>query len=414
MFAPEQAVVFVGQLCHLIGDHPHQFFLLRILHIDGRAHMQNAGVHMAEHAILQLMAVQQRAQLDDVVREIFRRHRCVFDKRDRARFALAVAEQADRLFAHTPQTIYRRSAPGNAVAQASGIAFASGQRGNQAIDTRAQFRFIVGGVFHQIDALDARAVRREKLRHFVPDDIAFGEVQDFGIDGFDTGGLRLHQAFGIAQGAVEIVVLHHRQSGKLGDGHQVEFYLSDKTQGAFTAAQNIVEVEAALLVADMRQIVASQAAIQFRKFGVDERVVFFLQIVHQTVDQPNAILLIAKCVQFLFRQRAGTQYRAVQQYRGQLQYVIAGFAVEAGALAGGVGIDHAADGGAVTGGQLRREEQTERLERSVQLVLDYTCFHPHPALGVVDLQNAIHMAGDIHHQTIRQRLPVGASAAAAR
>lgn len=42
--------------------------------------MQDAGVDVTEHAVLQVMAIEQRAERLDEVRQVFRRNRGVFDK----------------------------------------------------------------------------------------------------------------------------------------------------------------------------------------------------------------------------------------------------------------------------------------------------------------------------------------------
>src|SRR5688572_19979000 len=49
----------------------------------------------------------------------------------------------------------------------------------------------------------------------------------------------------------------------------------------------------------------------------------------------------------------------------------------------------------------------------IELVFDHTTLHTRPALFSVDLQNLVHVLGGVYHQTVGERLAVGASAAAA-
>ena len=61
---------------------------------SGRAHVQHAGIHVAEHAVLQAMTVQQRAELGNVLRQILGGHGRVFHEGLRPGLALHVAQQA--------------------------------------------------------------------------------------------------------------------------------------------------------------------------------------------------------------------------------------------------------------------------------------------------------------------------------
>ena len=94
--------------------------------------------------------------------------------------------------------------------------------------------------------------------------------------------------------------------------------------------------------------------------------------------------------------------------------MVAGLAVEAGTLAAGIGADHAADRGAIGGGEFRREEQAVFGQRGIELILHHAGLDAYPALVRVDLEDPVHVARDVHHKTLRQRLAVGAGSAAAR
>ena len=82
--------------------------------------------------------------------------------------------------------------------------------------------------------------------------------------------------------------------------------------------------------------------------------------------------------------------------------MVAGLAVDAGALAACIGVDHAADGGAVRGRQLRRKEQPVRLQRLVELILHYPGLDPNAPPRGVDLQDAVHVARQVDDEAIGQ------------
>lgn len=66
---------------------------LRVAHIQRRTHVQHAGVHVAEHPVRQIMAVQQRAEFFDIIRQMLWRHAGIFRERNRLRLPFAVAQQ---------------------------------------------------------------------------------------------------------------------------------------------------------------------------------------------------------------------------------------------------------------------------------------------------------------------------------
>ncbi|MNT20056.1 hypothetical protein D3C72_1553500 [compost metagenome] len=83
MFTPQQAAVFGGQCHHPIGELFHQHFLLGIAHVQRGTHMQHAGIDVTEHAVAEVVAVQQLTEFDDVIGQMLRRHAGVFGKGNR-------------------------------------------------------------------------------------------------------------------------------------------------------------------------------------------------------------------------------------------------------------------------------------------------------------------------------------------
>ena len=52
--------------------------------------MEHPRIDVAEHAVLQPHAIEQGAEFEDIVCQVFRRNRRVLDKRDRARLTRSV------------------------------------------------------------------------------------------------------------------------------------------------------------------------------------------------------------------------------------------------------------------------------------------------------------------------------------
>ncbi len=416
VFAPEQAFVFFDQLNHLVGDRADQGFLFRIFHVDGGAHVEYSRVHMAEHAVGHASLIQYLTELHDEVGQVFRRHSGIFHEGNGTGFTFGIAQQAHGFFAHGPDFCDRRRTPCEAVTQAAFTDIGVGiQLIGQRFDRGFQFFLAVGGVLHQVDALNRLAALRwrKELGHAVPDDVVHRQIEHLRVHGFDGGGFGFHQLGGIAQRRVKVPVVNIHQRGDLGDGQQVELGLGDKAQGAFAAAQHAVQIKATFGCAHMGKIVAGQAAIELGKFGVDQLGVVGVNLIECLVYLAHAILALADLGQLGVVHGAGGPVAAVEQYGAQLQHVVPGFAVAAGALAGGVGVDHAADGGPVAGGQIRGEEQSVGLEGRVQLVFHHAALDPRPALLDVDFEDLVHVFGGVHHQSVGEGLAIGAGAAAA-
>ena len=74
---------------------------------------------------------------------------------------------------------------------------------------------------------------------------------------------------------------------------------------------------------------------------------------------------------------------------------MASLAIDHRTLAAGIGIDHAADGGPIAGGQLRGKKQSLPGGAIIELIFDYTGLHSGPTFLRIHCQNAIHMAAGI-------------------
>ena len=164
----------------------------------------------------------------------------------------------------------------------------------------------------------------------------------------------------------------------------------------------------------MAQIVAGEKAVKGRELLGNQFALFAAAGKDGVIDASFRRLLLRQLFRQFYRHGAGVENAAAQQHRAQPQHVIGGFAVDQRTLPGGVGIDHAAQRGAVAGGKFRRKEVAQRLKIRIKLIFYHARLDAHPALLQVNVQNAVHIARHIHHDALIQRLAVSAGAATAR
>ena len=100
VLSPHQAAVFLGELDHAVRDAPESLLLLGIGHVECRPDMQHAAVDMAEHAVLKVVGVKKRAELQDVVSKMLRRNGGILSEGDRLGVSLCLAEEPYGLLSH--------------------------------------------------------------------------------------------------------------------------------------------------------------------------------------------------------------------------------------------------------------------------------------------------------------------------
>ena len=400
MLAPQQAAVALRKGCHRIADRAHQRRVLRVLHVQRRAHVQHAGVHVAEHAVLQAVTVQQCAELGNVFRQVLGGHGRVFDEGLRSCLTLHVAQQAHGTLAHGIDALDGVRSHRQRVAQTAhgGVGL---QVIHEALNARVHLGRVIAAEFHQVDAQGLLAFLLRKIfRHAVPDEIVHGQQQHLGIHRLDGQGLLRDQCPGVAQRIHEGGIAHVHQHRILRDGQHVEPRLHHEAQRTLGAAQHAVEIEAAVRTTQVRQVIAGQAAVELRKLRTDEIGLLVGNAAGRAVNLADAPGLRTQCFQSRIIHRLADEALAAQQHVVQRQHVVARLAVGAAALAAGVGVDHAAQRRPVGGGQLGGKEEAVRAERGVELVLHHAGLGTHPAFLGVDLQNAVHVPRQVHHQPV--------------
>ena len=371
--------------------------------------MQHAGIDVAEHAVTQPLAVEERPEFRDEIGEPFRRDGRILHEGDRAGIALGGAEEAHRLLAHGPEPL-DGVAPGDGEAEALRVGAALGlQQAGEPRQGGLHGGRVVADEFHEIDAVhrpSGRIVGKEGP-HLGPDRILAGERQHRGVDGLHRGGTERQQRLRVAERRIEIDVGQRDQHCGLRDRQHVEPRLGDQRQRSFGAADHALEVEPAARVAQMGEVVAGEAAVELGKALRDERRIRGDDGIDGAVDRPDPVVAPLGGFEPFRVEGLGGPDRAVGEHAGQRQDVIPGLAVEARALPAGIGGDHAADRGAVRGGEFRREEQAVLGELPVELVLHHSRLDPDEAVRDVDLQDAVHMPRGVDHEAVAQRLAVG-------
>ncbi len=164
----------------------------------------------------------------------------------------------------------------------------------------------------------------------------------------------------------------------------------------------------------MGEVVAGEAAVELGEPARDLIAMLPRDAIDHPVDLADAVVATLDRGERVVVERVRGPDRAVAEHGGQRPHVVACLAVKAGALATGVGRDHAADRGTVRGAEFGGEEQAVRPQRRIELVLDHAGLDPHAAVRDVDLEDAVHVAREVDHDARGERLTVGPGAAAAR
>ena len=146
-----------------------------------------------------------------------------------------------------------------------------------------------------------------------------------------------------------------------------------------------------MAIPQVRQVITGQAAVEGRELGRDQFALGVGDLAGGAIDMADSVVSGAQDFQLLRAGWSTVQTLATQQHGVELEHVITGLAVFAAALTAGIGGDHAADGGAVGSGKLRSKKQPMGLERSVELILDYTGLYPNPAILDIDIENLVHV-----------------------
>ena len=338
MLAPKEPAMLPREGLHLFGNAADQRLFGRIGQIKRGADVQHPGIHMAKHAIIQALGIQNGAKSGDKGLQRGGRHRAILDKGQGAAGGAAAPQEAHGLLAHLPDA-------GDGGAIGAGLSPPSRHRCGkdrlQPGDPRLQFCRIIGGDLHHIHAL--RGGIGETGRHPRPDRIGAREVEHPAVDGFNRGGPEWCQHLSVAQRRLEIVVKEQDHRGEARDRQQVQPRLGDQTQRPLGAADHRARIDAPVGAADMRQIIASEAAVHLRETLGDQCGLIGGDPCQKPQDLARAAGMLGQRFGVL---RPGLQHLAPRHDQRQVQHMVRGLAIGTRPLATGIGRDHAADGGA--------------------------------------------------------------------
>ena len=216
--------------------------------VEGRPHVQDAGIDMAEHAVGKAGAIEQCAELADIGREVFRRHGGILDEGDGPDRPVHIAEQADRPFAHRPDRLDIGMTPRDRIAQATRHC-ARGERRSHLGQLAVEFGFVVGEHFGDIDAVCGSACIVGKKRAMPVQTMSpLARPRTFSSTVSTEATLSAIERSGILQCRVEVPVADVDQCRMGGDRQKIEFGFGDHRQRSLGAAENGIQVETSVAV----------------------------------------------------------------------------------------------------------------------------------------------------------------------
>ena len=295
--------------------------------------------------------------------------------------------------------------------------------GQQGVDAAAQlghlglvFSLVGVGEFDDVEPLQILAGHLlNELFDRVPDDVGTGQPQHPGVHRLHRQGVSLHHKGGVSERRREAVVLDVDERPVARNGGDVEASLGDEAQRPFRAAQHPAHIQGVGVGGiEVLEIVTGQEAVELGEGGLYVGAPLAADAIEGAVDLPLAALQRQLVCQALAVHRLGRHDVTVLQHGLEPQHVIRGLAVHQRPLPRGICVDHAAQGGAVGGGEIRREEVAVGFEVGVELILHHPGLGPHPALLQINFQDLVHMAREIDDNAAAQGLTIGAGTAAAR
>ncbi|CAH0269337.1 hypothetical protein SRABI106_03016 [Rahnella aquatilis] len=150
--------------------------------------MQYTRIDMPEHAITEMMTVEQRTEFDNIIRQMLGRHTGVLRKRQRFSLPFGITQQTDGFLAHIINTLDTSQISANLVANHT--AFFITYQAIKAFAQRTDLSFnqvcIISGELNNVQSLHVFAFNvGDVITNAVPDNVFSRQIQYFGIDGFN-------------------------------------------------------------------------------------------------------------------------------------------------------------------------------------------------------------------------------------
>ncbi len=229
--------------------------------------------------------------------------------------------------------------------------------------TAAQIAFKIGkpprqsgrSIAVKLDDKDSTWVALQKIAQAGRVGIELGGIQDKAIHDFDRRRLVRQNAWHRREGFEQVGKLHDQKGLVSGNAHQPQLGLQNDSERSFGTDKEIGQVEMGRVAHETIEVIAADAPQDLGEAAFDLAGVRVRQLLNGAITRPLVILSPQFLRQLRRRYRSSVDDAAVRQKNAEFQHMIDGFAMDDGMGAGRIIGDHAADGGAVGRGDVRRE-----------------------------------------------------------
>ena len=162
------------------------------------------------------------------------------------------------------------------------------------------------------------------------------------------------------------------------------------------------------------KVIARKPPVHFREGGFDLIAPWGDFVMDLFIKLPHTIRAVHGVLGLGCAHRAGIEIRAIDQHRGHVMDVMAGFAINPRTLARTVRSDHAAHRGAACGRHGWREEIAMWFQPGIKLIQHHTGLDMHKATFGIKAQDIVEVFGGIENDGVVQRLAIGTGATPTR
>ncbi len=405
MLAGMRALVFAHHGEGLLGDRAHLLDVDLLLEVEHGPHMEAADRGMRVPGAVGAVLLEHGGEPRRVIREVVERHGAVLDEGDRLPVPLHRHHDVEAFLAHVPHRLLEGGVGG--LDHGAGEAEIAHQ-----LDQLHQPPPDVVGVL--AGEFDEQQRRRLALDEAVDGGAEHGNVArqvDHGaVDQLDRGRAQRHDAPGRRHRLVESREMADAEHAVRRDRLQLELDGIEEGERALRADQQMRHVVAGIV--DHVDVVAADPAQQLGEALGD--LGRFAPVQRAHVAHEVAIALGCDAVIEIAGHLAHARRRAVGQERVDSAHVVHHVAVAQAARAAAVVGGHAADGGAIAGRDVDREEQAVRLQRLVEAVEHHARLDQRAAPLDIDGEDAVHVLAAIDDEGAADGLAALRGAAAAR
>ena len=410
MLAAGHAAIFFGQprrFSDQVDEVVDVFFFL--LAEDG-AHVDAARGGVCVHGRGHASVVHKLPQVTHVVGQVFGRHRHILDAGQRFFIPAHGKKQAQPSLAYFPHVgLFRRVGDGDHRILVAGAIQVSAQRGQAVVDPAG----FISSKFHDVDDC---GIAFDKGEAFVPGRGGAGETEEVVVDEFHRGGFQFQQAGHRAEGFLSAVEVKDGQGFVAWDGDQAQFGFQKDGQGALAAHQQGGEVEgvAIQLVTQVVQVVAARAPPVFGELLIDKGGVVANEGEQVAVEAGFDALALGQLLDAIPGLGAENGFLAVGEDHPQGVDVVHHAPIDDAVGAGAVVAQEAPYHGPVAAGRVGANHEAVAAQGLVEHVQGAAGLHPDFAFTAVDLDDLVHVFGEVDDHGFAHGLAREAGAAPAR